>query len=58
VVELQSWAYHRGRAAFERDNTKLADLRLAGFDVLPVTDRKLAREPAWVVGAVRSCLRR
>lgn len=34
VVELDGYAYHRTRAAFERDRRRDADLQLAGYRVL------------------------
>jgi hypothetical protein len=34
VVELQSYEHHAHRQAFDRDYTKLARLRLAGYEVL------------------------
>ena len=58
VVELDGYEYHRGREAFERDHAKLGRLRLAGYEVLPLTHRQLVQEPAWVTGAVRSLLDR
>ena len=45
IVELDSWSYHRGRTAFENDRVKLAALQLAGYIVLPITWRRLEREP-------------
>ncbi len=58
VVELDGYEYHRGRAAFERDHAKHGRLRLAGYEVLPLTHRQLVQEPDWVIGAVRSLLDR
>lgn len=39
-----SWEHHGHRAAFERDNSKLARLQVAGYTVLPFTDRRLRYE--------------
>ena len=58
VVELDSWEFHRGRSAFERDREKIAKLRLAGYEVLPLTDRRLRRGREWVVGSLRTLLGR
>jgi very-short-patch-repair endonuclease len=58
VVELDGYEFHRDRAAFERDREKIAALRLAGREVLPLTHRKLTERPDWVVGAVAQLLRR
>lgn len=56
VVELDGFAYHRSRAAFERDRVRDANLQLAGYRVLRITYRRLAREPAGVAAVVRSLL--
>jgi len=58
VVELDSYEFHRDREAFERDREKIAELRLAGREVLPLTYRQLTRRRDWVVGAVNELLRR
>jgi very-short-patch-repair endonuclease len=63
VVELQSHEHHAHRQAFDRDYAKLGRLAVAGYHVLPLTDRQLKRERDWVVaslgallGAVRSAV--
>jgi very-short-patch-repair endonuclease len=56
VVELQSWEHHGHRQAFERDNSKLARLQVAGYTALPLTDRQLRREPGWVAASLRAAL--
>ena len=56
VVELDSYQFHRGRAAFERDREKIARLRLAGRDVLPLTYRQVASQQGWVLDAVQKLL--
>jgi hypothetical protein len=58
VVELQSYEHHAHRLAFDRDYSKLARLRLAGYEVVPFTYRQLRDEPAWVVESVRVMLDR
>jgi very-short-patch-repair endonuclease len=58
VVELDGYEYHRGRPAFERDHAKVARLRLAGYEVLPLTHLQVSAQSAWVSGAVRSLLER
>jgi hypothetical protein len=40
VIELDSRAYHEARAAREHDLVRNADLVLAGFRVLPISDRR------------------
>ncbi len=56
VVELDGWGFHRGRAAFEADRRRDAALQLAGYRVLRVTHRRLAREPDRVAAELRSLL--
>jgi uncharacterized protein DUF559 len=53
VVELDSWSHHRARSAFENDREKLAALQLAGFVVLPITWRRLEREPEAVARQIK-----
>ena len=58
VVELQGYAYHSDREAFERDHARLARLMLAGYEVLALTWRQVKEEPAWVAGAIGTLLDR
>jgi very-short-patch-repair endonuclease len=57
VVEIDGYAYHSGRAAFERDRARDAHLMTAGLRVLRITWRQLADEPERVVALVASGLR-
>jgi very-short-patch-repair endonuclease len=55
IVEVDGYAFHRTRAAFERDRRRDADLVAAGFRVMRVTWRQLCDEPeALVVRLARS----
>ena len=45
VVELDSWEHHRDRVAFERDRIRDAELKLAGYEVVRITWRRLSTEP-------------
>jgi hypothetical protein len=56
VVELDGYAFHSARVAFERDRIRDAAIQLAGYRVLRVTHRRLEAEPGAVVEAVRSLL--
>ena len=56
VVEVDGFAFHRTRAAFERDRARDADLVLAGYRVLRVTWRQLVREPHAVVARIAGAL--
>lgn len=46
VVEMDGFAYHGGRAAFERDRARDARLQAAGYAIIRVTWRQLDRAPA------------
>jgi very-short-patch-repair endonuclease len=56
VVELDSYGFHRHRAAFERDRKRDAELQLAGYSVLRLTDRRLTGEPGQVAAQIRRLL--
>jgi very-short-patch-repair endonuclease len=56
IVELDGYAFHRTRGAFERDRLRDAELQLAGYRVLRITSRRLEREPALVAKTVRALL--
>ena len=56
VVELQSYAHHAHRQALDRDYSKLARLRLAGCEVIALTNRHVRDEGEWVVRAMEAML--
>lgn len=56
IVELDGFAFHHRRAAFERDRRRDATLQLAGYRVLRVTHHRLWSEPSAVIEAVRALL--
>jgi very-short-patch-repair endonuclease len=56
AVEFDSYAYHRTRAARERDYDRQTQLQAAGFTVHRVSERQLAETPELVVAAVRRSL--
>lgn len=58
VVEVDGYAYHSSRAAFERDRRRDAALRGAGYRVERITWRVLARQPEAVVAQVAAALAR
>jgi very-short-patch-repair endonuclease len=58
AVELDSWRWHRGRAAFERDRARDAVLAAAGHTTLRFADRQIEQAPGTVVAALRMALRR
>ena len=44
VAELDGYAYHGGRAAFEADRKRDTRLQMAGYRIVRITHRRLARE--------------
>ncbi len=54
VIELDSRSFHTSAFAAERDDTKTAELRLAGYEVLRITYTMVARRPRWVLDTVRT----
>ncbi len=56
VVEVDGFAFHGGRRAFERDRRRDADLLAAGHRVLRLTWRQLADEPEAVVARIAAAL--
>ncbi len=58
AVELDSYATHGTKAAFERDRLRQEDLALVGIEMTRVTDVRFHREPAQVLERVTTLLRR
>jgi very-short-patch-repair endonuclease len=56
VVEVDGWAFHGTRGAFERDRRRDADLQLAGYRVLRVTWRRLVAQPLAVAALLGAAL--
>jgi very-short-patch-repair endonuclease len=56
VVEVDGFAYHGNRAAFERDRRKDAALVAAGYRVIRITWRQLVDEPHTVVALLARLL--
>lgn len=56
VVELDSFEFHRHRAAFESDRARDADFLLAGYRTIRVTHRRLDREPDRLAVQIRALL--
>jgi very-short-patch-repair endonuclease len=56
VVEVDGFAFHSSRAAFERDRRRDADLQARGLRVTRVTWRQLEREPHAVVARLAAAL--
>jgi very-short-patch-repair endonuclease len=56
VVEVDSFAYHRGSVAFHDDHARDLDLRQRGFTVLRFSERQIDEEPAHVVADIARAL--
>jgi very-short-patch-repair endonuclease len=56
VVELDGYAFHHDRRAFQRDRTKANDLTAAGFRVLRFTHDDVLRRPAEIAAQLRAVL--
>ena len=52
AVEADSWQWHRGRAAFERDRDRDAILATKGYRTLRFTDRQIENDPRTVARAL------
>lgn len=58
VVELDGWAFHRSRHAFQRDRERDATLTAAGYRVVRFTHRQVVDRSAHVAETLRSLLAR
>jgi hypothetical protein len=58
IVETDGYAYHRDRAAFERDHESTLALEAAGYAVRRATYRMLRQEPRRFMAEVRRSLER
>jgi hypothetical protein len=56
VVETDGYAYHSGRAAFERDRERDQELALAGYTVVRFTYNQVTRTPETVAQRLRRLL--
>jgi very-short-patch-repair endonuclease len=56
VVETDGRATHSTPGAFERDRVKDAELTVAGWHVIRVTERRLSSDPTAVVAQLRALL--
>ena len=57
IVEVDGYAFHSGRAAFERDRRRDAALQAAGYRVVRFTWRQITRESHAVVAVLATLLR-
>jgi len=58
IVEVDGYAFHSSRAAFERDRARDADLQSRGYTVLRVTWRQLTDQPHAILVQIAQLLAR
>jgi very-short-patch-repair endonuclease len=56
IVELDSWEFHRHRAAFQRDRARDTRLLVAGYRTVRVTHERLDTESATLAQEIRELL--
>jgi very-short-patch-repair endonuclease len=56
IVEVDGEAAHRTKRAFERDRIRDAELTVAGYRVIRVTEQRLVRDGGAVVAQLRSAV--
>lgn len=58
IVEVDGFAAHRSRDAFERDRARRTKLTATGHEVLTFTPRQIDQNPDWVIAVMRQALAR
>ncbi len=58
IVEVDGFAYHASRAAFERDRLRDAELQAAGYRVVRVTWLQIEHRPEAVIARLAQALAR
>lgn len=56
AVEVDGWAAHSTRRAFELDRIRDADVQIAGYRILRVTWHRLTRRPEAVTAQIAAAL--
>lgn len=56
AVELDTYDFHGGHAAFERDRKRQEDLKLAGIEMTRITGTRISREPRNVANRLQALL--
>lgn len=56
IVEVDGFAFHSTRQAFERDRLRDAELQPAGYRVMRVTWRQIATTPEAVIARLAAAL--
>ena len=58
MIETDGWESHGTRQAFERDRRRDERLKLAGYDLLRFTRRRIVADPGGVTRTVAQLLAR
>ena len=56
-LEVDGWAHHSSRRAFEADHERDAELAAAGWHVLRFTWHEVTERPSWVAARIDALLR-
>lgn len=56
AAELDSWEFHRHRAAFERDRARDSALQVAGYRIIRITHRRVHGEADKLAAEIRALL--
>ena len=56
IVEIDGYAFHASRTAFERDRIRDSDLQARGYRLIRITWRRLIEAPEAVVAAIATAL--
>jgi very-short-patch-repair endonuclease len=56
IVEVDGYAFHSSRSAFERDRRRDAELQTSGYRVIRITWRQIADEPEAVIATLAAAL--
>jgi very-short-patch-repair endonuclease len=56
ILEVDGFAYHGNRVAFERDRLRDADLQAVGYQVMRVTWRQIKQRPEAVIAHLAQAL--
>jgi very-short-patch-repair endonuclease len=57
VVELDGYAFHSHRGAFEGDRVRDAAMQVAGYRIVRITHRRLEREAAAIAAELKELLK-
>jgi very-short-patch-repair endonuclease len=56
IVEVDSWAHHKGFDSFGRDRRKWDDLQNMGYRVVPITAHELKHAPQAAIARIAAAV--